>query len=109
MTYDPGGIEYRPIRRTNHEISPVRRILGIRNEALVDQARIAAETASEQFQVSQRMTAGYSLAMELAVHSAKLRSFIDQAGGTPDMHTLHAFLLGASTESIVELLRGHEG
>lgn len=106
MTQDPGS-EYRPVRRTNNAVSPVQRLLAIRNEALVDQGRIRAETASQHLQVSQRIESGYDLAMQLAARSAGLRRFVEETGNA-ELRELQAFILGAATEAIVDLIKGYE-
>ena len=108
MTYElSGGSDYRPVRRSSNELaSPVSRILALRSEALVDRARIAAETASQEFQIQERMDAGFNLATHMTARSAKLRSFIQETGGDPELHQLHSYIKLASTEAIIGLIKG---
>ncbi|WP_194904387.1 hypothetical protein [Catenulispora rubra] len=108
MTYELNRRpDYRPIRRSSDaSLSPVQRIMALRSEALVDQARIVAEAASEQLQVHQRTDAAYDLAAHLAVRARHMNAFIRDTGDDPDLHLLHSYIKGASTEAIINLIRG---
>jgi hypothetical protein len=102
--------DYSPVRRNGCTVpSPVRRIMALRSEALIDRARIAAEVANEEFQVHERMTAGFNLAEHLAARAERLRSIIGQSGNDPELHQLHSYIKGASTEAIINLIRGDDG
>jgi len=101
--------DYRPVRRYSGAApSPVRRIMTLRSEALIDRARIAAEVANEEFQAHQRMDAGFGLAEHMATRSARLHRVICEAGNDPELHQLHSYIKGASTEAIINLIQGDD-
>src|SRR5438874_2363367 len=101
--------DYRPIpRRSGGAVSPVRRIMAIRSEALIDRARIVVEVANEEFQVHERMDAGFNLAEHMAARSARLRDVIRETGNDPELHQLHSYIKGASTEAIINLIQGDD-
>src|SRR5436309_258122 len=110
MTYElERRPDYRPIRRSSGAApSPVRRIMAIRSEALIDRARITAEVANEEFQVHERMDLGFNLAEHMAARSARLHEVIRETGNDPDLHQLHSYIKGASTEAIINLIQGDD-
>ena len=99
--------DYMPVPRSSGASpSPVRRIMALRSESMIDRARIAAEVANEEFQVHERMDAGFNLAEYLAARAERLRDFIRDTGDDPELHQLHSYIKGASTEAIIHLIQG---
>ena len=99
--------DYHPVRRgSDNSLSPLRRLMALRSEALIDQARIVAEITSEHLNVQGRMNAGFELAEHLTVRAAGLRDLIYRAGDDPELHRLHSYIKAASTEAIIDLIKG---
>lgn len=98
--------DYQPVRRTSSDVSPVRRMMLLRAEALIDRAAIASEVANQEFQTHLRMDAGFDLAEHLAARAERFRGVIKDTGNDPELHQLHSYIKGASTEAIINLMRG---
>lgn len=101
--------DYTPVGRNSSTTrSPVSRMMALRADALIDRAAIAAEIANEEFQIRERINAGFRLTKHIAILSAELRDHIRETGNDPDMHQLHSFMMGASAEATVNFVRGDD-
>ena len=101
--------DYTPVSRpTSREPSPVRRIMALRAEALVDRARITAEVANEAFAAHLRLDAGADVFEHAVGRSAGLRRYIQEAGDDPEFYPLHSLFKLASVRLALHLVEGEE-
>jgi hypothetical protein len=98
--------DYNPVRRTVGEGNSVRRIMNLRSEALIDQARIAAEVESERRQALERAKAAYDLAEYVAERSAAFTRKIVETGNDPELHQMHSYIKGGAAAAINDLMQG---
>lgn len=98
---------YVPVPRTSDASnSAVGWMLKLRGDAMLDRARIAAETASVKFQTEQRIDAGIDLAAHLAKRAGELNAAIAELGNDPELYQLAGFIKAGATEAIISLMQG---
>jgi hypothetical protein len=103
--------EYTPTRRVSSSLSPVRQIMNIRTEALIDRARITAEISNVGHEAKERTAEAYDLAEYVTERAGRLTRKIQEEGNDPELHQMHSYIKGGAATAIVDLMQGlpHEG
>jgi len=91
-----------PVRRTGGGISPVRRIMDLRSEALIERARISAEIANVGHEAKERTAEAYDLAEPAAQFTRK----IQEEGNDSELHQMHTYIKGGAAAAIMDLMQG---
>lgn len=97
---------YTPAPRSTGRVSPVRRIMNLQSEALIDRAKITAEVSNVRHLAVERMNAAFDLAEHAAVRSAELTRKIAEMGNDPELHQLHSYIKGGVGAAVMDLMQG---
>ena len=98
--------DYTPVRRSASGPSPVRRIMNLQSEAIIDRARITAEIESVRREALERAKAAFDLAEYVTERSAALTRKIADTGNDPELHQMHSFIKGGAAAAIDNLMQG---
>lgn len=98
--------DYTPVPRGGGGPSPVRRIMDLRSEALIDRARISAEVTSIGHAAHERVDAAFDLAEHVAERSGRFTKLIAGTGNDPELHQMHSYIKGGAAAAIMDLMQG---
>jgi hypothetical protein len=98
--------DYTPVRRGGSGLSPVRRIMDLRSEALIDRARISAEITNVGHEAHERVDAAFDLAEHVAERSGRFSTIIRDMGNDPELHQMHSYIKGGAAAAIMDLMQG---
>jgi hypothetical protein len=95
-----------PVRRAGGGISPVRRIMDIRSEGLIQKARTSAEIANVGHEAKERTAEAYDLAEYVAERAAQFTRKIQAEGNDSELHQMHTYIKGGAAAAIMDLMQG---
>ena len=95
-----------PVRRVGGGASPVRRIMDLRSEALIERARISAEIANVGHEAMERTAHAYDLAEYVAKRAAQFTRTIQAEGNDSELHQMHSYIKGGAAEKVMDLMQG---